>query len=85
MTRSHFVAGFEVGVVAQLRCRDDTVRLESDVHNGLTVADGHDGAFDDFLFGELVEGFFIGLALGVDLGLVLFLALGIDGTPIEIL
>ena len=49
----NLVAHFEIGVVAQFGGGDDTVALESDVDNGLTVADADDGTFDNFLFGEL--------------------------------
>ena len=53
----NFVTDFEVAVVAQFGCVDDTVGLESDVENYLAVVDGHHLAGDHIALLNGFEGF----------------------------
>ena len=78
------VSGLQVGVVAHLAGRDDTVALGSDVHHHLAVGDGHHGALDDFLLGERVEALLVGVVVGTSLLLFDFTGFLVDGVPIEV-
>ena len=57
----HLVAHFDVGVVAEFVERDDAVALVTDVHHGLTLVEGDDGAFDHFFVLYGVEALVVGL------------------------
>ena len=78
------VAHLQVGVVAHLGGGDDTVALGADVHHHFAVGDGHDGAFDDVLFGERVERLVVGVVLLVGLLHGDFARFFVHGIPIEV-
>ena len=56
----YYVADFEVGVVAEFIHGDDTVALVADVHNGFTLVESDDGAFNHFVVFYGVEAFVVG-------------------------
>ena len=51
----NLVAHLQVGVGTEFSNRDNTIRLEADVDHDLAVSDGHHGAFDDLMVGDLVH------------------------------
>ena len=81
----HFnlVTHFEIGVVAQLGGGDNTVALETDVHNGFAVADAYNGTLNDFLLGERLESLLVLFGHLFDLIAFDFFFF-IDGSPVKI-
>ena len=51
----NLVAHLQVGVGTEFSNRDNTIRLEADVDDHFAVGDGHHGAFDDLVVGDLVH------------------------------
>ena len=79
----NLVTDFEIGIVTQFGSGDDTVALESDVDNGLTVADADDSTLNYLLLGEGFEGLLVLFGHFFDLFVVDFFFF-IDSTPVKI-
>ena len=55
----HLVTDLQVGIVAELRSRDDTVALVADVDHHFLLVDGDDSSFHHLVVGHFVQGFVV--------------------------
>lgn len=57
----YLIADLEIGVVAELRCGDDTIALVADVDNDFLLVDGDNGTLNHLVLLNLVQGLVVGL------------------------
>ena len=57
----YLVADLEIGVVAELRCGNDTIALVADVDNDFLLVDGDNGTLNHLVLLDLVQGLVVGL------------------------
>ena len=57
----YLIADLEIGVVAELRCGNDTIALVADVDNDFLLVDGDNGTLNHLVLLNLVQGLVVGL------------------------
>ena len=57
----YLIADLEIGVVAELRCGNDTIALVADVDNDFLLVDGDNGTLNHLVLLDLVQSLVVGL------------------------